>query len=457
MAKGTGIYISGSTVRWVEADVKNGVPSVLRSGSGQIDEQGSFDLPEDVPEDSAVCFSAERSFFYSLNFPFKSVRKIRAVLKSDIEDKSIEPIESIVADFYTVEKTAEGTRGLGITFPREDVEKGIGITGPGKEPGLVTLDVFAVFELIKNTGYRDGDYFITALNDTSAFMGEVNEGVITRVRSIPTQINSLKAAEDAVHELIKRFDVDNPREDIVILACSSDISRIIQGNDAFPYSLVEIDLDRNDSPEMGPVDLLIPAAAAAAAFNPERYPNLRQEDLAYGGPFYGLLNHGIAVLAMLALFFLTAIIFSSVLKGGYEQEIASLNAITEQEAEAVIGKKKLAGIKGGLTLLNKIKKISKQTSDKNSVIKEEGLPESAFKVLQTLLDYIPNNLDITWKRIMIREKVISLSGEFNAKDTEQTGAYDTFIKQLERSEMFNVNLNNIRKNTFRISLRMNTE
>jgi len=439
MAKGTGIYVMGGTMLWAEADITSSGISVLRAGSEQIGEDDSCSIPDDIASDIGVCFTPDSSYFHSLSFPFSSSRKVKSVLKNDIEEKSIDPIDSIVADFYSIASSSGSIRGIGVTLPREKVETAVGLPGHEKEPCLVTLDVFAVSGLIKKHDIIEGDYYLAVLTGMTALMGESRDNIFQSIRTIPKRIDTKEEAEEAVRELAKRFDSPIPEEDIAVLPASPEVSRMLRESDDFPYSVINADLERKDDSGLDTADLLVPVAAAQAALFPEHYPDFRQEDLAYSGIFNGLMGHAILFFSILVLFFLVAAVFLMRISGGYEQEIQSLNAVIEGEAESVIGAKELEKLSDKLTIKNKILKVWKQTVSDNRVSEAEGLPESAFKILCIILNYIPEGLDISWKRIMIRETTVSLYGTFNDEAKQASVKYDAFTQKLKHSEIFEEN------------------
>lgn len=457
MAKGTGIYISDGALLWVEADITNSGITLLRAGSEQIKEDGSCSMPDDIAGDIGVCFPPDSSYFYNLSFPFSSFRRIRSVLKNDIEGKSIDQIDSIVADFYPVSSSSGSATGIGITLPRERVEKAIKLPGPEKEPCLVTLDVFAASGLIIKYSIREGDYYLAVLTDTTALMGELKGNIFQNIRTIPKRISTQGEAQEGIRELTKRFEGPVHAEDIAVLPISSEMSHLLREEGDFPYRIIDADMERKDDSGLETADLLVPTSAAQAALSPKTYPNFRQEDLIYPGVFNGLIGHAILFFSILVLFFLAAAVFLRKMAGGYEQEITSLNTVIEEEAVSVIGEKELGKLSDKLTIKNKILKIWEQTVSDSRVADTEGLPESAFKILCIILNYIPEGLDISWKRIMIRENAVSLYGTFNDKAEQASAKYDIFTENLEKSEIFenpNKTISSGEIRRFRINLKI---
>jgi hypothetical protein len=439
MAQGLGIYIVKSDVRWAVAEYKEGTVTVSDRGAFSLDNEGTVSFPDNVPDDITVCFTSEKGYFYPLTFPFKSDRKILSVLKNDIEEKSLDPIETVIADFYTVEGDEQGRKGFGVTYPREWVFAGIEATGKDREPRIITLDIFVLADLLNKVSEVPESYYMVAFTGKTAFIGAVEKGIFKSFRSIPVRVGAPEDACRAVDELVKRFKIQDPENEIYVFCGPDDVDAMLRNNDAFPYQMVDIKMEAPDRSDINAY--LVPAAAAVAAVSHGVYPNFRRDDFKYPGVFSGLITHSVVFLSILALFFAVIIVMLIRMKGGYVQEVRSLEARSRQDAEKVIGEVRLQ--KGSKTQKGKegqtkpakqykdykdmslveleefVRSVNKKSTPQSGKGDGSKLPTSAFKILHEILNYMPEGLDVTWERIMIKETLIYLNGKLAEEDSDK--------------------------------------
>jgi len=451
MAQGAGIYLTEKSLRWVIAEVRRGVPRVLQAGTAPREKGISDEVRETFPPDVAVCTVPDGSFFHPLSFPFSSRRRVLSVLKHDIEGRSIDPIDSFTADFYPVQEGESGVRGIGVTFPKDLLRECVEAPGGGRDPLLVTLDMFAVLKLLSACRPGEGDFFLAGFTEKTVTMGEVSGGVFTRIRSIPASVRTAQEAVEAVEELLKRFD-RRPEGGMLKVFCSGgELCDRLREEERF--EIVSPDLVRRDGSGLSDAEILVPAAAAAAAVNPGGVPNFRWEEFAPRGAAALLAGHWMFLLGTAAVLFLVSILFLASYERGCVQEVHSLRVSAREEAERVLGKKELDDLlKGGAVSLDTALKKAYTEAASRAGEEDADLPPSAYRVLQEIFACIPEGLDIAWTRIIVREKIISLTGELPGSGEETSRGYDAFVANLRNTGKFTVRLAHVRGSTFRITL-----
>ncbi len=430
MAKGLGLYFSDGRCKWVVSELADDTLRISGAGEYIPDEEQPFILPEDLPEDVALVFSPDESYFYNLSFPFRSRNKINAVLKNDIEERCLDPVDSIVADFYIISQEGEQSDGVCVTLPKEKIRNALEIAGDRVQPSVITLDIYVLVNIISKTGIRQGRYFLISFTERSAFLTEISDGVVQKVRGIPVAVESGSRAKEAVDELVKRFEIEDPENSILVYSGIDRIDSILHSYDQLNYEVLNVKTALGETD--GVFNLLIPAAAAAASADPGRLPDFRKEEFSGGGVLSRLTGHSTLLLGACALILFVLILIVSYLKSGYEQQVRSLNARMKDEAELALDKKELEDAMGapGMKLPGAVEKIYKKykTQVKGGAESSE-LPESAFKMLNEILGYFPEDLDVSWDRIIVQQRSISFRGtcEDNARNIAN---FDSFVNKV---------------------------
>ena len=432
---GLGIYILGETARWVLAELtSDGRPRIRAAGSFPLGTGKPAGLPSSLPDDITVCFGPDECYFYELAFPFSQRSKVLAVLKNDIEDRALDPVDTLVADFLPVCTAADGSvTGYGITLPKARVAAAVDAAGTDHPAAIVTIDLFAVARLLTASGVRKGTWGLISFSAATACMGRIEDGRFTVLRSIPAVIDSPDAAAAAQAELLRRMGDGLPLEAVTVMSGDPAVAAMLAGAEAFAGRLAAVPMEGEPA-----TDALVPAAVALAGLDRRGLPDLRQEELAFPGVLPALNRHVIAVAVVLAVFMGLVIAGLQVTRSGYEQELRSLEARTSREAGLVIDadtlKKELVKCDGDLGRAVKNLAAKVRGGGRKG---ETDLPPSSFRILNRAFEFLPAELDVVWERITISARSFSMNGRF-AGTAEDVKAFDTFVSGLLGSGDFEV-------------------
>jgi len=382
-----------------------------------------------------VPIPSQRTIVHRVSLPFEDRKKNQQVVKYEVEPLLPFPIDQVIVDFYTPQRSQNGKRALVFAVRKEEVSEQLSLMREaGLDPESLVSEAMALFWLAKQLGLKGSANVLLDLGHEKTTMIVLRGEALSLARSIPTagwalsrspEQTSAAALSRLADEVLRTLiiyesDQQSPVENIFLtggLASLGGLERILCELLKRPVAVLDMERNRPSLLRDVPKDyhntcaVALGAAFWESARETERI-NFRQEEFASQKKAQKIKTR--------MTLFLSYVIILALLGVATLATNLYLKEKRYKDLKAEIRKEFLQAQPGVKKIVSEVQQMKNLVGEEKARVDALGGLASARSPLEILRE-LSLMIDPAWKvritELVMDPEVVEVSGEADSFDT----------------------------------------